>query len=349
MIAGLRAQLAGTANIDWRDPLRMSIAALLAYGAATALHLPEAFWAVLSALVVSRPHRGGTMQAGVGRFAGTLAGVGWAMVVAAGRHWQIDEVWLLLALLAPLTALVAWRADWRTAPIAAVIVLSSAPHGSGAPLAAAALRLAEITLGAGTGMAVAWLLLPAGSLRRAESLTARLLDALAGLLDSETAQHLSGQHLSGRRPMEASRRLLQHLTAASRAAPWEGGDHARAEQLAALAARLHGDVGFLRRCLATTAATAAEEQRIAACRAALHGLALQLRGQDGALRLGGAGQQETTATGALLAMLEQDIAALARLVSTAPRIKNGGCRSSPTDKKMAAAEAAAEAGGRKGR
>lgn len=327
MIAGLRARLAGTAEIDWRDPLRMSIAALLAYGAATTLHLPEAFWAVLSALVVSRPHRGGTMQAGVGRFAGTLAGVVWAMAVAAGRHWQIAEAWLLLALLVPLTALVAWRADWRTAPIAAVIVLSSAPHGAGAPLAAAALRLAEITLGAGIGMAVAWLLLPAGSLRRAESLTARLLEALAGLLDGADAQRMAD-----RRPVEASRRLLRHLTAASRAAPWEGGDHARAEQLAALAARLHGDVAFLHRCLATKAATAAEEQRIAGCRAALRSIAMRLRGLDApplsapvtALPQATA---QTTAIGALLDMLEQDIAALARLVTMAPQ-KNGGCRSS---------------------
>ncbi|MFC3675468.1 FUSC family protein [Ferrovibrio xuzhouensis] len=322
MIAALRAQIAGTAEIDWRDPLRMSIAALLAYAAATALHLPEAFWAVLSALVVSRPHRGGTMQAGVGRFAGTLAGVAWAMVVAAGRHWmiegwQVHEIWLLLALLAPLTALVAWRADYRTAPIAAVIVLSAAPHGDGAPLAAAALRLAEITLGAGTGMAVAWLLLPAGSLRRTETLAARLLDALAGLLEGEDPQGTAG-----RRPLDACRRLLQHLTAASRAAPWEGGDHARAEQLAALAARLHSDVAFLRRCLAAKATTTADEQRIEACRTALRSLAMLLRGQDPMPQPTPAvPSPQTTATGELLAMLEQDIAALARLVATPRRKK----------------------------
>lgn len=281
-------------SIDWRDPLRMAIAGLLAYAAAQALHLPEAFWAVLSALIVSRPHRGGTVQAGIGRLAGTLAGILWAIIVAAGRHWQIAEAWLLPVLLLPPAALIAWRPEYRTAPIAAVIVFSSTPHG-GAPLAAAALRLAEIALGAGIGMSVAWLLLPAGSLRRTERLTARLLDLLAATLESGSADNA--------RRRAGLRRLLKHLTDASRAAPWEGGDHARAASLAALSARLHADIAMLHRLSDT------DTGRIAVCRNALLALAAALL--DGAPA---AMPVLPAAENSVLGLLEQDIAALARLV-----------------------------------
>jgi len=297
-------------SVDWRDPLRMSVAALTAFAAAQALHLPEGFWAVLSALVVSRPHRGGTLQAGAGRLIGTLAGIGWAMLVAAGRHWQIAEILLLAAVLAPLALLIAWREEYRTAPVAAIIVLSSTPQ-DGAPVAAAALRLAEIALGAGIGIAVAWLLLPAGSMRRAEQHAAQLLDHLAGLLD-DAAQ--SGGVAAERR-LAQGRRLLQRLTVAARAAPWEGGDRRRADLLARGAARLHGDVAFLLRCDGALIDTL----RLARCRDGMHTTAARLRDAAAA-----DSRDHDTGDGPVavappphpvLAVLEQDIAAMLRLAA----------------------------------
>jgi uncharacterized membrane protein YgaE (UPF0421/DUF939 family) len=85
---------AATARTDWRDPLRMTIAAVLSLLVAGQMPLPESFWSVLTALVVTRPHLGGTLRAGAGRLAGTLCGAGLAVLVAAGRHWHPPELGL---------------------------------------------------------------------------------------------------------------------------------------------------------------------------------------------------------------------------------------------------------------
>src|SRR5262249_28997867 len=58
----------------WPDALRMVLAAVGSFALSQALHLPEAFWAVLTALVAARPHAAGTARAGVDRLVGTIAG-----------------------------------------------------------------------------------------------------------------------------------------------------------------------------------------------------------------------------------------------------------------------------------
>jgi uncharacterized membrane protein YccC len=74
------SRLAGLRE-DWPDALRMVISTVLAAAVATILHLPEMYWAVLSAVIVSRPGAGGSAKAGASRLIGTVFGSAVAMGV----------------------------------------------------------------------------------------------------------------------------------------------------------------------------------------------------------------------------------------------------------------------------
>lgn len=240
----MSAAAAFLARHDWRDPLRLVVAALLAYAVAQALRLPEFYWAVLTALIVTRPGVGATMQAGSARLLGTLGGAGLAALVAASRVWHPPEILLLLAVLLPLGLLITWRPDWRTAPIAAIIVLSSGPLGA-SPWHAALLRIGEIALGAAIGIAVSWLLLPSRAVPRAAQQLRRCLGHLAAMLEAAIA----GDAGRADTEREAARDALRALTLVGRRAHWERADKATLEQTAKRATRLHNDCAFLVRVI----------------------------------------------------------------------------------------------------
>lgn len=59
----------------WPDALRMVASGLIAFALSSfVLRLPESMWAVLTALIVSRPDMQGAVGAGIGRLAGTIFG-----------------------------------------------------------------------------------------------------------------------------------------------------------------------------------------------------------------------------------------------------------------------------------
>jgi uncharacterized membrane protein YccC len=241
------------AALRWRDGLRMAVAGTVALALAQAAQLPEGTWAVLSALIVTRANRGATALAGAGRVLGTLAGAALGALGAAGRLWQLPELPLLAATLVPLGLLVAWRADLRTAPIAAVIVLSAGFAG-GSPLAAAGLRVIEILLGTATAVAVSWALLPGRSAEQVELVAARLLGGLhaLALLAGDSAAALRRDGL-----LERCRAELRTLTRLAQSAGWEPGARERALRLSRQMARLYADVAMLVRAAADRRAAAA--------------------------------------------------------------------------------------------
>ena len=185
----------------WRDglpALRAALAAILSFALSAAAGLPESYWAALSALIVARPQPGASAQAGAERLAGTVAGAGLACLMALGRLWHLPELLLLAAAVAPLALLAAWREGLRTAPIAAVIVLSAQSAGHGA-IAPALLRVAEITLGAAVGIATAWTLFPAHSAREATALARAVRDHLIAALAAAAGTSMTARR-SRRRP-----------------------------------------------------------------------------------------------------------------------------------------------------
>ena len=253
-------------KIDWRDPLRMTIAAVLSLLIAEQVRLPESFWSVLTALVITRPHLGGTLRAGAGRLAGTLCCAGLAILVTAGRHWHPPELVLLICVLVPLGFLIAFKPEFRTAPVAAIIVLSASPLGN-SPLHAAGLRIVEIALGAIVGSLVAWLVFPVQTGRHSETLAAGIMRRLAGVF--EKLQTLSGTDPDIDAEVEECRRDLRGLAAEARVAPWMRREAEKRNAFAKSAIRLGGDAFFAIRMLksqlpldSTARATAAELQQM---------------------------------------------------------------------------------------
>jgi uncharacterized membrane protein YccC len=215
--------------------------------------LPEGTWAVLSALIVTRANRGATAQASIGRVLGTLAGAALGVLGAAGRLLGAPDLALLAATLLPLGLLVAWRPDLRTAPIAAVIVLSAGFAGS-APLHAAGLRVIEILLGVLTAGVVSWTLLPGRSAEQLERVAARLLGLLHGLalLAGDSAAAARRDRL-----LERCRAELRTLGQLAQSAGWEPGARERAACVSKQMARLYADVALLLRVAADRRAAAA--------------------------------------------------------------------------------------------
>jgi uncharacterized membrane protein YccC len=167
---------------------RITTAAMAAYLVAFALNLPEALWAVITALIVVQMSVGGTIGAGVDRLVGTLAG---ALVggVAASVHalWGAPPVGILLLLaIAPLSLFAVRRPTYRVAPVTAALMLLLV-HDAAQPVMLAFDRVFEIAVGCVIGVAVSILVLPyhaeqqlADRVAAGLRLLARLVGALLG-------------------------------------------------------------------------------------------------------------------------------------------------------------------------
>jgi len=143
--------------------LRMTVAALASYGLGEALGLTQVYWAVLSSVIVIQGSVGGSVQAGLNRMIGTVGGASWGAIVA-GLMPHDSPVHLALALfvaIAPFSVLTAFRAEYRIAPITAIIVLMGAALQQTAPFASALERVYEITLGSAVAVAAPILIFPA--------------------------------------------------------------------------------------------------------------------------------------------------------------------------------------------
>ena len=173
LIASVPRQLA-----DWhegRSAIRMLIAALAAYIATAVIHLPGPYSAVITTLVVARPHSGGVLRASFERLSATVLGAGIACLVSFGRLAHIPELLLIALVLSPLALVAAHNSAYRTSMIAAMIVFS-APATGGGPLYVAAVRMLGVSLGAIIGALVSVTILPS----RREIVVAR---AVAKLLE----------------------------------------------------------------------------------------------------------------------------------------------------------------------
>mgnify|MGYP002382466139 CR=1 FL=1 len=83
-------------RLVWRRPeaiqaLRMTASSLAAFALATLLHLPQGFWAVITALIVTQANVGGSLKAAFDRF------VGWVRALVAKGPLQTVAEALLAA------------------------------------------------------------------------------------------------------------------------------------------------------------------------------------------------------------------------------------------------------------
>jgi len=166
---------------------RTTIAALLAFATAELLHLPQVYWAVLTAVIVMQANLGGSLKATFDRLAGTLGGAVWGVAVSlALPHGDALGLAFGLALSVGPLALLASLKPWlRIAPVTAIIVLMSTQAQQAGPFAYALERVIEILLGVAVALAVSLLVLPTrahGALAAAASRTLRLMSELTGAL-----------------------------------------------------------------------------------------------------------------------------------------------------------------------
>ncbi len=218
---------------EWRLAARITVACLGAYGVAEVAGLPQSFWAVLTALLVTQSSVGGSIKAMSDRFVGTLLGGVWGVVVSLLIPHSSSTGMALALLLAvgPLSFVAALGPAYRVTPVTAIILLLGT-SGTGVSAWMSAIdRVLEIGLGCVVAMAVSLVILP-GRAHRLLATAARdylepiatqlglLVAGLSGDPDARTIQllHQRIRTLLAKVEavaVEAARERRSHLTGAA--------------------------------------------------------------------------------------------------------------------------------------
>jgi uncharacterized membrane protein YccC len=139
---------------------RLVLAAMLALFAGHLLPGGHAFSAVLSALIVVRPYSQGALRAGLMRLLATFIGIVLSFAAAALHQFGLNEYMRLLIGLVPLAILTAYNSEYRSALIAAVLMLGAASGPVTGVEQAAIGRAVVVGMGACIGIAVSVMVLP---------------------------------------------------------------------------------------------------------------------------------------------------------------------------------------------
>jgi hypothetical protein len=195
-----------------RVAVRGVVAAVLSYGLATLLGLPQGYWSVIASLLVIQATVGASLQFSIDWLIGTIGGAVYGSIVG----WLIphDDPWaagLALAVaLAPLAFLAALNGRYRIAPITAVIALI-VPRGPDVGAIEFTLgRTAEIGLGAIVAVLVSLLILPARAHGLLAEAASRVLRAIADLLPQLVASTAAAR-ASDAEPLAAFANLREKL------------------------------------------------------------------------------------------------------------------------------------------
>lgn len=233
---------------DWhegRAAVRMLVAALAAYLCTTTIHLPGPYSAVITTLIVARPHSGGVLRASFERLTATILGAGIACAATFGRLIHVPELLLLGVALSPLALIAAHNSGYRTAMIAAIIVLS-APATGGAPLYVAGVRMLGVSIGAVIGALVSIAVLPSRREVVVARMTAKLLEQFAELL--RNAVDLEAGDATTRDRLEFRiRQSLRELVLLVRDRPDALPSKGPAAAIVKFTAQMHADIVFLKR------------------------------------------------------------------------------------------------------
>jgi len=176
-----------------RHAARVTAAAAASFILASALGLPQGYWAVITAVVVVQASIGATLGASGDRLIGTGAGALVGALAAWLRppsHW--GELGALAASIALLSYGAAVRPSLKIAPVTAVIMIvgnATSQHGS---LVAAGLRVADIALGGVLGILATLFVFPARARDAVKANARRALDDMSTLLTLYARRLLEG-------------------------------------------------------------------------------------------------------------------------------------------------------------
>src|SRR4030081_1305612 len=170
---------------------RVTVAAFGALAIALALNLMLPLWAVLTSLIVTQMSVGQSLKATRDYMFGTVGGAiyGGALAVLIPHSGEAGLLALLVLAVAPLAFIGAINPSLNAATVTAVIVLLIPTFRHADPLDSAIDRVLEVMVGAFTGLAVSFFVLPSrahgqiriSAARALELIAAALSELLAGL------------------------------------------------------------------------------------------------------------------------------------------------------------------------
>lgn len=164
--------------------LRMTVAAILGLVLAQALDLPLPLWTVLTALIVTQMSVGRSLKTSLDYMLSTIGGTiyGGALAILIPHQSELALLFVLLLAVAPLALLAAIKRNLNAVPVSSIIVVLMPAITHASPLDSAINRVLEVALGVVVGLAVTFLVVPAGGHRLARQEAARALDLLAQAL-----------------------------------------------------------------------------------------------------------------------------------------------------------------------
>lgn len=164
--------------------LRVTLAALLAFGAAQLLHLHLPLWAVLTAIIVTQLSVGRSLKTALDYLIGTIGGViyGGVVTIFVPHGNEFELLALLAVVVAPLALLAAFNPRLHVATVTAIIVLLVPTMTEVQPIDSAIDRVLEVGVGAITGLVVSFFVLPSRAMGMAMGCAARILELMADAL-----------------------------------------------------------------------------------------------------------------------------------------------------------------------
>ncbi|MDU6134868.1 FUSC family protein [Bradyrhizobium sp.] len=190
--------------------VRGTVAATLAFAIATAFQLKLPLWAVLTSLIVTQGSVGRSLKATRDYMFGTIGGAiyGGAITVFIPHSGELQLLGMLILAVTPLAFIAAINPSLNAATVTAVIVLLVPTMGHLDPLGSAIDSVFEVAVGALTGLAVSFIVLPSRAHVQMRSAAGRLLELIAAAL----AELLAG--LSRGRDNDALHRIQDGIGAA---------------------------------------------------------------------------------------------------------------------------------------
>jgi len=165
--------------------IRVTVAAMGALVIALACGLKLPLWAVLTSLIVTQMSVGRSLKATRDYLIGTVGGAiyGGAIAILVPHSGEGALLAVLVMAVAPLAFVAAINPSLNVATVTAIIVLLLPTMNHGNPLDSAIDRVLEVAVGALTGLAVSFLVLPSRAHSQIRRSGARVLELLAAALN----------------------------------------------------------------------------------------------------------------------------------------------------------------------
>ena len=165
--------------------VRVTVAAMGALAIALAFGLRLPLWAVLTSIIVTQMSVGRSLKATRDYLIGTVGGAiyGGAVAVLIPHSGEGALLAVLVMAVAPLAFIAAINPSLNVATVTAIIVLLLPTLNHGTPLDFAIDRVLEVAVGAITGLAVSFLVLPSRAHSQIRANAARVLELMASALN----------------------------------------------------------------------------------------------------------------------------------------------------------------------